>query len=320
MATKEELLVPFANDAYPDYADFSGLVSFLDQNNNLSGAGNPTDSNIPVGKYGLWKNTSTGETRLWSNLGSGNWLFSAALTAPWAPSDLYAASNGAFLDLTTSSLLYQADQVSLVTTSGQLIGKATDISGKGNHFLATSGNEPSYIIASGKGYCNFPGGKWLEKLITKPTSYTTITALRGAQGYVAGSASSGASASTAWGQLEIDASNKYSWAFGDGSAYAYGKSDAAMFSNGVDAIVVQTYTAGATKPVLMLNNTTPVANSVGAGTAVALGGTNYKQSIGRLGEYASTWTGRMYGRMIIDRVLNSTEIGNVLAYFTARMP
>lgn len=234
---------------------------------------------------------------------------------PFDPTSLFASGEqGVIFDPTDLSTLFQdTSGTSAVTASGQAVARMNDISGNGNDVTQSNlANRPTYNVTSGKSSLVFVPGD--------STSFSLPTALL--SGWTSGTGMFGAKATadpatSLWGPVlgefggDTSANELYPYN-GDGSIYATFLTSSRRQVNPHSNVGVWhtgEFRSATGSWIFAVNGS---ADSTLTGTTFA---TSSSPKIGR-GEGIS-FSGNVGRIIIINRVLNSTELTNARAWIAA---
>lgn len=235
----------------------------------------------------------------------------------FSPSSLFSGNKGGYWDVAQSHV-WSDNGITQITDGGSVY-RIDDLSGNGNHWLqTTSGNRPVWHANGGTPYIQFDGtDDWMRIALAANITGTEVS------GGFAGRVDTGASnfgrfMNMAVNDGYLDYDNQSSFVLGVKNSSnmnsTYWNTDGPTVALVADADFVLNTALDATNQYVKKDN--------GARSSAAHGKTvNLNSNILRLGGLntgVSSLLGRFYGGLIINRLLDATEMGNLATWLGAK--
>lgn len=192
----------------------------------------------------------------------------------------------------------------------------------------TAAKKPLYKtgVVNGKPVVRFDGADdYMDvgTVLGKPANYTIFAVMQTVDVSVAAfpfaSASSSGSAKDTWGSAEIKAvaNGDTAYEFGDGTNYGFGATAGGVMANATWCCRVSKYTNGQAAETIRINGVDKSTSP--SGTATSIGGTPYKWTLGRFGEYNNYYWGGDFAEVLIyTSALTGPQIAQVESYLSTK--
>ena len=212
---------------------------------------------------------------------------------------------------------FDASDTSTITESGGAVTQWADKSGNANNANAGTSPVTGTRTVNGLNVIDFITNDYLEisATIGKPSSFTVAAVFQSdsaSRQFACGSIDSSGATATTWGVIELD--TNFETLYGNGSDFRRSTFDISASTSLYK--VIATYSNGDSDTSLRVNE---VGGSVTGtlGTATSCGGTAYKYSLGRAGEFNGVYfDGVICEVVLLDRVITSGEIAQLESYFS----